>query len=70
MTHVEDICENNDITPLLDLRAGSWISGEVNFAMGLYKITVECLEQNKKTRPDMVRVRGLLDSLINQIKTA
>lgn len=68
MTHVEDVCEDNDITPLLDMRAGNWESNNVNFASSLYKITTECLEQNKKTRPDMIRVRNLLDELVNKLE--
>lgn len=65
VTHVEEVCDDN-ITPLVDTKAGSWVAKEINFAEELYKISIKCLEQNKKRRPTMVEVTEKLSDLIKK----
>lgn len=68
MTHVDDICENNDIMPLLDQGTGSWQEGGTNFARELFKISLKCLEEEKK-RPSMVEVATLLEELLSKLSS-
>ncbi|XP_018565585.1 probable LRR receptor-like serine/threonine-protein kinase At2g23950 [Anoplophora glabripennis] len=66
VTHIEDKCENDDIIPLLDHGTGSWQEGGINFADELFKISLKCLEEKKK-RPNMVEVTGILEDLLNKL---
>ncbi|KAF2880644.1 hypothetical protein ILUMI_25538 [Ignelater luminosus] len=66
VTHVEEVCEDDSIAPLIDLKAGSWVAQNINFGEELYKIAVRCLEQNRKKRPTMVEVMEELAELIKK----
>lgn len=63
---MQENCEDDDISPLLDANAGSWSENGVDFGDVLYKIANRCLEE-KKRRPDMVEVEGLLKELLKDL---
>ncbi|KAF5292636.1 hypothetical protein FQA39_LY13969 [Lamprigera yunnana] len=66
VTHIEEVCDDETgIQPLIDNKAGSWITKDKNFAEELYKISTWCLQENKKKRPTMVEVSEQLTELIN-----
>lgn len=69
ISYVEEECEqdgNNSITPLLDIKAGTWMENGIDFADKLYKISLKCFEEKRK-RPNMVDVTNSLDSLIEDL---
>lgn len=69
ISYVEEECEqdsNTTITPLLDIKAGTWMENGIDFAHNLYKISLKCFEEKKK-RPTMVDVTVSLDSLVEDL---
>ncbi|GLV35025.1 pelle [Carabus blaptoides fortunei] len=64
VTHVEEVCDD-DIKPLLDTKAGSWVLSDVHFGDRLYEIAMHCLEE-KKRRPVMAEVVVQLSLLIDK----
>lgn len=63
---MDEICEGNEISPLLDMIAGTWTLNSVNYGQKLYKIAVACLEEKKK-RPTMVDVVEQLISICKDL---
>lgn len=76
MTHVEAMCEETGrINILLDKRAGDWgrscISGhpeESSLADSLYSVALNCIEDNKRRRPNMTAVVQRLEEIVGIIK--
>ncbi|KAG8239134.1 hypothetical protein J437_LFUL018739 [Ladona fulva] len=62
VTHVEEICVEGKIAPLLDSQAGDWGCNS-NAAQNLYQVTMECLEEKRK-RPKMVDVLEQLEKIV------
>jgi hypothetical protein len=71
VTHVETICEETDsIKMLLDQRAGDWgLSHEEHpsVAVSLYSIALNCIEDNKRKRPNMTVVLECLEENVGFI---
>ncbi|CAG9815637.1 unnamed protein product [Phaedon cochleariae] len=67
VTHISETVENDDILPVVDFKAGSWCESDVNYALGLYRISLECLKE-KKNRPTMVEVKMALDELTKNVQ--
>lgn len=71
VTHVEAMCEEiGCINILLDRQAGDWgkssVSGhneESSLADSLYSIARNCIEDNKRRRPDMTTVVQRLEEI-------
>lgn len=61
---MEEVCDD-DIKPLLDTKAGTWVLSDVNFGDRLYEIAMHCLEE-KKRRPVMAEVVVQLSLLIDK----
>lgn len=66
MTHIEHVCENDEIYDLLDTEAGKWVVNNVNFGREIFNISLKCLEEKKK-RPNMVEVTSCLDELSKKL---
>lgn len=72
MTHVEAMCEEvGSINILLDKRAGDWgrscIIGhqeESSLADSLYSLALNCIEDNKRRRPNMTTVVEGLEEIV------
>ncbi|XP_057665263.1 interleukin-1 receptor-associated kinase 4-like [Diorhabda carinulata] len=66
VTYVGETIEGDDISNLVDYKAGCWTEGAINYAKNFYKIAQSCLEE-KHRRPTMLQVKVLLDDLIKNI---
>nr|WMZ41590.1 tube protein [Altica viridicyanea] len=66
VTHIGETIENNDITPILDQRAGSWKQDLRNYGQELFNIAQDCLEEKKK-RPTMSQVTIALNKLTREL---
>ncbi|XP_046400183.1 interleukin-1 receptor-associated kinase 4-like [Ischnura elegans] len=64
VTHVDEICIEGKISPLLDSRAGSWGIDE-SAAQNLFEMALSCLEEKRK-RPKMVDVLSRLESVVSE----
>ncbi|KAF2880646.1 hypothetical protein ILUMI_25540 [Ignelater luminosus] len=67
VTHVEEICEEDSIAPLIDLKAGSWFAKHINFAEELYRIAVKCLETKRRKQPTVVEIMAKLIELVSEV---
>jgi hypothetical protein len=75
VTHVEAMCEETDsINMLLDKQAGDWgqscFSGckdGLNVAVSLYSVALNCIEDNKRKRPNMTTVLQRLEEIVGFI---
>lgn len=62
---MNDICEDDNIKPLLDKCAGDWYENGIDFGQSLYEIAMKCLEDKKK-RPIMAEVCKYLEDIIRK----
>jgi hypothetical protein len=75
VTHVEAMCEESDsITMLLDKQAGDWgqsgVTGQEegsSVAVSLYSVALNCIEDNKRKRPNMTTVLQRLEEIVGFI---
>jgi hypothetical protein len=75
VTHVEAMCEDADsINMLLDNRAGGWGQPCVTLheegpsvAVSLYLVALNCIEDNKRKRPNMTTVFQRLEEIVGFI---
>ncbi|XP_050511305.1 interleukin-1 receptor-associated kinase 4 isoform X2 [Diabrotica virgifera virgifera] len=67
VTHIAETIENDDISVVVDYRAGTWKENNVDYAMKFYKISQSCLEE-KIRRPTMVQIKTALDDLMKDIR--
>jgi hypothetical protein len=66
VTHVEAMCEETgSIEALLDQRAGDW--GQSHVAASLYSVALNCIEDNKRKRPNMTTVLQRLEEIVGFI---
>lgn len=66
VTYIGETVEGDDISDLVDYKAGSWTESTINYALNFYKIAQNCLEE-KHRRPTMLQVKVHLDDLIKNI---
>lgn len=62
ISHVDEMCEDESILPLLDLQAGSWMENEMHIGEKLYRIATCCLDE-KRRRPNMVEVTYMIKNI-------
>lgn len=75
VTHVEAMCEETDsINMLLDKQAGDWGQSRdtgckegPSVAVSLYTVALNCIEDNKRKRPNMTTVLECLEEIIGFI---
>lgn len=75
VTHVEAMCEETDsINMLLDKGAGDWGGSRdtgckdgPNVAVSLYAVALNCIEDNKRKRPNMTTVLQRLEEIVGFI---
>ncbi|PNF26888.1 Interleukin-1 receptor-associated kinase 4 [Cryptotermes secundus] len=75
VTHVEAMCEETDsINMLLDKQAGDWGQSHdtgckegPSVAVSLYTVALNCIEDNKRKRPNMTTVLQCLEEIIGFI---
>ncbi|XP_072392896.1 uncharacterized protein [Diabrotica undecimpunctata] len=67
VTHIAETIENDDISVVVDYRAGTWKENNADYAIKFYKISQSCLEE-KIRRPTMVQVKTALDDLVKDIR--
>lgn len=68
VTHIDENCENGNISPVLDKTAGSWYHNGQSYADEIFSIALKCLEEKKK-RPNMVEVTDMLVKLEQNLKS-
>lgn len=60
-------CESENLPKYLDVKAGDWKAGNVDFALEVYNIANKCLMQEKKKRPEMIEVYRNLVELADKL---
>jgi hypothetical protein len=75
ITHVEAMCEETDsVNTLLDKQAGDWgrprdtgCKEGSSVAVSLYAVALNCIEDNKRKRPNMTTVLQRLEEIVGFI---
>ncbi|XP_071449817.1 interleukin-1 receptor-associated kinase 4-like [Hetaerina americana] len=64
VTHIDEICIEGKISPLLDSRAGTWGLDE-SAGQNLFEMALNCLEEKRK-RPKMVDVLSSIEIIVSE----
>ncbi|XP_022918298.2 uncharacterized protein [Onthophagus taurus] len=67
LTFVRELLKDNNenVSEILDKKAGDWTHKNINFGLELYKICKKCVEDLKADRPFMMNVKDQLEILVD-----